>query len=370
MNIPSSKRLPPNPRVLIIRFSSLGDVVKCTGLPRQIKAAYPDARITFLTSDSFLPIIADHPHLDSAIGFHRREGATGLWRLARRLKREKFDLVVDVHRSPRSRLLGWWLGAPRTAYSKRTWQRLLLIQWGINTYRQPPGKEADFLAAVAPWGVADDGLGTYIHLAPLDRKGRLSQKFAAELSVLDGWRSQGVPVAGLAPVAAWDLKRWPPAHVRGWMEGFIRRTGGGIVLFGGPGDKDLPPLAQGLERHVLVLAGKTSLLESAWFAAKTDVCVANDTGMSHIAEAVGRDVVALFGPTSRELGYFPVRPTSRVVELPLRCRPCSRNGGGRCRHPVEKACLEWITPAMVLEAVEQTLQSGPKPQPTPAQSTP
>ena len=107
------------------------------------------------------------------------------------------------------------------------------------------------------------------------------------------------------------------------------------------------------------MAGRTGLLESAYVASRLDVMVANDTGMSHIAEAVGTDVIALFGPTSRELGYFPSRPTSRVLELPLPCRPCTRMGEGRCTHPLDRACLTRITPADVLGAVRAHIEGRP-----------
>jgi ADP-heptose:LPS heptosyltransferase len=73
--------------------------------------------------------------------------------------------------------------------------------------------------------------------------------------------------------------------------------------------------------------------------------------MTHLAEAVGTDVVTLYGPTSRELGYYPVRPTSRALELPLACRPCTRMGEGACHHPLKKACLVGITPQAVLNHV-------------------
>jgi heptosyltransferase-2 len=73
--------------------------------------------------------------------------------------------------------------------------------------------------------------------------------------------------------------------------------------------------------------------------------------MTHLAEAAGRDVITLYGPTSRELGYYPVRPGSFAVELPLPCRPCTRMGEGRCTHPRHLACLEGIEPAQVLERV-------------------
>ena len=153
---PASHKLPAAPRILIIRFSSLGDVVKCTALPRLIRAAYPEARITMLTASDYVELIADNPHLFEAIGFNRREGMDGFRRLVKQLRREPYDLIADVHHSLRSRLLGLFLRGRRTRYGKRSLQRLLLLSFRINIYGEPKGKETDFLAGLRPYGVRDD----------------------------------------------------------------------------------------------------------------------------------------------------------------------------------------------------------------------
>lgn len=352
------ERLPEDARILIVRFSSLGDVVKCTALPRLIRRRYPRARITFVTSEAHLELIRDNPHIERAIGFERRTGPGGLLRLARELGGARFDLVADVHASLRSRVLRALIRAPRTAYGKRTLQRFLLIQFRWNTYRRAYGKEEDFLAGLRPYGIEDDGLGSELHLERLEGDPTLAERFAPELARLRHWRERGLPVLGVAPVAAWELKRWPMAHFRTLLERYVAATGGGVLVFGGARDTEAAALAEGLQPHALSLVGRTSHLESAWFAAKTDLMLANDTGMSHIAEAVGRDAVVLFGPTARELGYFPVRPGSRVLERPLPCRPCTRTGQGRCTHPLRKACLVGITPEAVLAVVREKLGHG------------
>ncbi|MDH5751773.1 MAG: glycosyltransferase family 9 protein, partial [Deltaproteobacteria bacterium] len=181
----------------------------------------------------------------------------------------------------------------------------------------------------------------------------------------------GLPVLGAAPVAAWPLKCWSPEKWREALTGFLRDTGGALLLFGGPGDAHVGQLAEALKKvapgasrtstegditpRVLSLAGNTTMLQSAWFASQCDLMVSHDTGMSHISEAVGRRVLVLFGPTSRELGYFPVRKDSRTLERPLGCRPCTRTGQGRCRHPWNGACLEGISANTVQSAIMEGL---------------
>ncbi len=351
-----TRALPAEARVLIIRFSSLGDLVKCTALPRLIKAACPRARITMVTSLEYLELIEDNPHLETAIGFDRRAGAGELFRLVGRLRAARFDLVVDVHRSLRSRIITALLGAPRTAYGKRTLQRYLLINFRWNTYRwntnrAPRGKEEDFLAGLLPYGVTGDGRGTELHPKRAGARPELRRRLKLELARIARWRKAGRPILGIAPIAAWELKRWPLDSFRALMREFARRTGGGIVVFGGPGDLDAEALLEGHGEHGVSLVGRTSHLESAYFASLTDLVVSNDTGMTHLSEAAGTNVIALYGPTSRELGYYPVRRGSVALEAPLDCRPCTRTGKGSCSHPLRKACMLAITPEQVLAQV-------------------
>jgi ADP-heptose:LPS heptosyltransferase len=289
--------------------------------------------------------------VDQAIGFRREEGLAGIRRLSNSLRADGVDLVADVHRSLRSRVLTRLLGRPGVDYSKRTLQRWLLIQWGIGTYRSPMGKEVDFLAGLLPYGVRDDGLGTQLFLGRVAADPALGQRLGRELDTLQAWHEKKLPILGIAPVAAWDLKRWPMAHFRQLALRFLASTGGGIVVFGGPGDADADGLATELGGQAFSLVGRCSLLESAYFASLTALVVANDTGMTHLAEAAGTDVVTLYGPTSRELGYYPTRPASVAIERALPCRPCTRMGEGRCTHPLPMACLVGIAPEEVLRHV-------------------
>jgi len=350
--------LGPDARIVLIRFGSLGDVVKCTALPRLIKAAYPRCHLTFVTSAGYLELIADNPHIDRPLALPPGGGWAGLRALAGDLRRGGIDLIVDVHRSLRSRLLCRLAGAPVVSYSKRSLQRWLLIYFRVNTYDRPRGKEEDFLAPLAPLGIRDDGQGTRLHLARIAADGALQARLSDAFDTLRRWRAAGRPILGVAPVAAWELKCWPMEHFRALVSAFISRTGGAVVVFGGAGDAEAHALADGRAADVLSLVGRTTHLESAYFASLTDLVVANDTGMTHLAEAAGRDVIALYGPTSRELGYYPTRPGSLALERPLPCRPCTRMGEGRCTHPLHKACLVGIAPAAVLDEVLRKLPCG------------
>ena len=349
-------RFPESVRILIIRFGSLGDVVKTTALPRQIKKSYPMAWVGLLTSIRYRHLVDKHPCLDWVCGFDRETGLMGLFKLVKELKRLEIDVIVDVHKSLRSRVLTSLMRAQTVPYTKRTLQRFLLIQFGWNTYSGTLGKEHDFLAGLAPHGVRNDGEGTLIGLDGVGRKLSSTPATSEILQWIRTREEKAMPLLGLAPMAAWKLKQWPINHFRRLAELYIKATGGAVVVFGGSDDVEARALARSIGDECLDVVGKTSLLQSAYMAAQVTVLVANDSGMAHITEAVGKDVIVLYGPTSRELGYYPTRPGSIAMEAKLRCRPCSKMGNNRCYHPREKHCLESITPEMVLERILERLE--------------
>jgi heptosyltransferase-2 len=173
----------------------------------------------------------------------------------------------------------------------------------------------------------------------------------------------GHALVALAPGAAHATKRWP-------LDSWIRlgrrlvETGADVVVLGGPEDAEVATavaagaragLATDGERRVASAAGKLSLQESGAVIKRAAALVSGDTGVMHMATGVGTPVVALFGPTVRQFGFFPYRAErAAVVELPLGCRPCSAHGGPRC--PLgHHRCLRDISPEMVYDALCRAL---------------
>ncbi|HXF95638.1 MAG TPA: glycosyltransferase family 9 protein, partial [Gemmatimonadales bacterium] len=158
----------------------------------------------------------------------------------------------------------------------------------------------------------------------------------------------GVPLAALAPGAAHATKRWPIAHWAALAER-LRAEGLAPVVVGGPDDRgaaeQLAPLAE-------VAAGVFTLQETGALLAHARIAVSGDTGVMHMATGVGTPVVALFGPTVEQFGFFPYRGPAVVVQRDLPCRPCSATGSARC--PLgHHRCLRDITPAEVVAAIQR-----------------
>jgi heptosyltransferase-2 len=162
------------------------------------------------------------------------------------------------------------------------------------------------------------------------------------------------PILGLAPGARWDTKRWPPERFAALVGDFRRRTAAAIRVFLGPREAGWFPgsaLAAALDRLAGVeIVREQPLAAVARGLAGCAVTLTNDSGLLHLSEAVGTPVVALFGPTVRAFGYVPTLTASRLLEIELGCRPCSRNGRRPCWRG-DLACLTGLETGHVLAAV-------------------
>jgi heptosyltransferase-2 len=141
----------------------------------------------------------------------------------------------------------------------------------------------------------------------------------------------GEKYVALAPGAKWPMKRWGEKKYLELSRRLVENHHFRVVLLGDENDRSLSTrIETELGKRCVNVAGRTSVLESAAYIKRCEVFVGNDSGLMHLAEAVDCPVVAVFGPTVEAFGYFPALPSSKVIELDLECRPCSRNGGRDC----------------------------------------
>jgi heptosyltransferase-2 len=160
-------------------------------------------------------------------------------------------------------------------------------------------------------------------------------------------------IVAVAPGAAHATKRWPVEHWRALVARNLE-SGAAVVIVGGPGDADLgAALAGPGEGRVVSAAGIFGLQGTGALLQRARVVVSGDTGMMHMASAVGAPVVGLFGPTVEAFGFFPYTRRASVLELPLPCRPCTAQGSSRC--PLgHHRCMIDIQPNAVYEALRRT----------------
>jgi heptosyltransferase-2 len=323
--------------ILLVRFSSIGDVLLTTPLVRSLRARHPDARLVFVTKRAMAPLMANNPYLSDLVTL---EPGEPLRSLVRRLVALDPTHGLDLHGSLRSTALRLLVRCPWRGYSKRKLARAVLVSTKIDLYgRGVPVAERYFEAATG-LDVRPDGAPPEFFLGTEAREH--AQHWLAEQGVGEA------PFAVLAPGAAHFTKRWPLARWRAAAED-LRERGYTVVTVGGPADR---ALGEALGPVAANAAGACSLQETGALLARARVAITGDTGVMHMATGVGTPVVALFGPTVRQFGFSPYRGASVVLERALDCRPCSVMGGPRCPMGHHR-CLVDIAPEDVASAVER-----------------
>ncbi len=334
--------------ILVIRFSSLGDLVLTTPLYRELKRAFPLARLTLLTSSVQGRVLDNNPHLDRVIHHRRGESWSELQELAAALQRENYDLVYDAHRSLRSRWIVWRLTAfglrriPEVwGIDKRTLRRQLRVFRKMFRSREEISQRSQWLLP----------LKHHTHLRLEEHTELFPGKDEVE-KVREVMLSHGLKhgsFIGVGPSAYHPLKCWPLDHYSALISELLE-WGWKVALVGGKEEPEPELLENEFSGSIVNLAGALTPLESAELLRHAKRVVTNDSSVVHLAEAVGTAVLALFGPTVGAFGYGPFLPQSVLVETEheLRCRPCSTDGRGLCSNPHTLECLKSISPRQVL----------------------
>jgi heptosyltransferase-2 len=320
--------MPPGPRVLIVRFSSLGDVVLTTPLLRAIRARHPQADLTFVVRSRYADLLAGNPAVTRVVATAPGEP---LGALVRRLGSATFDACVDLQNSPRSWRFRRLLGGTWGVVDRRRLARLALIWLGVDNYRGHTHAVERFFEAARALDVHPDG-------RPAEVFPTADDEAQAAALIPEG-------AVALVPGARWANKRWPAAHWRALAHRLVAR---GVKLVA-VGSEDERPLLSGpgvIDAYGLPLRATAAVLRRA------RLVVANDSGLMHLATAVGRPVIVLVGPTVEAFGYFPYRVPSRVLGRALSCRPCTPSGSDHCPLGHHRCMIE-IAPDEVATAVER-----------------
>ena len=302
-------------KILVLRFSSIGDIVLTTPVVRQLKTQVPGAQVHFATKPAYRGLLEANPYVDK---IHVLAGS--LSELVRELRAERFDFIVDLHNNLRTRLIRWQLpGVLGQAFDKLNWQKWLLVNAKVN--RLPPVHIVDrYRAAAAPLGIRDDGGGLDYFIPP-------AQEVEVATALPSGFRPG--QYAAVAIGAQHATKRLPVEKLIELVQNLAPRP---VVLLGGPEDESTG--------HVIELAtaslifngcGQFSLHQSASLLRQAQFVVSHDTGLMHIASAFKKPVFSVWGNTVPQFGMYPYRTRFEVLEvLGLPCRPCSKIGFAKC----------------------------------------
>jgi len=336
-------------KILVVRLSSIGDIILTTPLLRSLRTTYPEAQITFLIKKQYEELLAVSPYVDELITFDKKEGLAGLKKIKRYLRDQRFDIYLDIHKNWRSHYLRFCLHAGKTtSYQKMIFKRTLLIWFKINLFKHIKPVYQRYFDSVKDFGILYDGLGTEIHV-PAGK----SEKVRNMLS--EKGYEFNTPLVIICPSATYFNKRWNPEGFVETARHLIREKSAFVIIHGGKEDSGLCNIiADTIGSRAASMAGLLSLSESAALLQFSTVVIANDSGLLHLAQSQKRPVVGIYGATTRELGYFPVDQNSTVIETDLSCRPCTHNGLDKCPKKHFR-CMNDISTDKVIKAALQYL---------------
>ena len=329
-----------NYKFLIIRFSSIGDVILTTPLVRCLRTKFPGAQIDFLVKKEFAVVLSGNPHINTIITFDKNDNRNELKRIRMHIIFSRYSVVFDIQKNIRSMLICAGSRTGVIGFSKKILARILLIRFKLNIYKEIKPVYLRYFEAVETLGVVYDGKGTEV-FPSIEESDKISEILKQNNIVSE------IPILVIAPGAQWENKRWPADGFAKASDTFCKQNGAFPVLIGGPGDVEICNQVQSvMKTPSLNLSGKLSLMGSASLLGMAKMVFTNDTGMLHMAQAMKTAVVAVYGPTTRELGFFPLPENSRVAEIEISCRPCTQKGLHSCPKKHFR-CMNDLKPEMV-----------------------
>lgn len=300
--------MPEIKKILVIRFSSFGDIVLSFPFISSLKKTFPGADITFLTKDKFTELLEMNKDIASILSYKNES----LHDLRKLLKEKNFDLIFDIHRNLRSVFSTALLKPEIIRYRKGTLKKLLLVLFKINLIRDVVPVYRRYLSALHNIRFQDDF------------------KFAPAGLVFGKEPLINEPAVLIAPSSKHFSKTLPKEY---FAEIIKNIKGHKIILTGdnSEADKSVCGYLESLSGDTINFCGKTDYrtLANLIYCSKLVIC--NDSGVLHMAEALDKKIIAFFGSTVREFGFFPQLSSTVVFENNnLKCRPCTHIGKDRC----------------------------------------
>ncbi len=347
---------PPTPgRILIIKPSSLGDIVHALPVLSALRQSYPKAHIAWMVASSFRSLLDGHPLLDEVIPFDRarygrmwRDPGAGLafWRFVREVRSRRFDLILDLQGLMRSGLLSLFSGARRRIGFSDAREGA----WCCYTHRVNPGARGVHAVEKNLRVLAALGLPAHVPQFPL-HVGAADRQVAHRLLAQAGLEP-GREFIAVMPGTRWSSKLWPLEHLAGLIDALHAEQEARCVLFGAPDETGLAETVRGACRSLpLDLVGRTNLPELTALLSQARLAISNDSGPMHIAAALGTPLVALFGPTN-PARTGPYSRAARLARHSVPCAPCLRRVCPLKHHE----CMRGLTVEQVLAQVRETLR--------------
>ena len=321
-------------RILVIRFSSLGDILLTTPFLRVLQKKAPTARIDYLVKAIFIDAVKLNPNLHEIFAWQTKEE---LEKVVVELKSKKYDFVIDLQNNFRSKRVVSRLGIDSFAFKKPNLKKFLLVQLKLNLLKDKTPIPKKYIEVVPELEMDNFGLELFL---PENIKIEIESK---------------KNVIGLAPGAFHYTKRWPIEYYAE-LGDMLKKDGFEIVIFGGKSDREIcNKLGKKIEGS-RDLSNDNQLFSTAADMKKCKLIVCNDSGLMHTATSVGVPVVSIFGSTVKEFGFAPFGVKSLIIENNnLSCRPCTHIGKATCSKKHFK-CMVELSAEMVHKEIKKFMR--------------
>lgn len=322
-------------KFLIIRFSSIGDIVLTSPVVRCLKTQYPGAEVHFLTKKRNADLLQANPYIDK---IQLYDGSIS--NLISDLKAEKYDYIIDLHNNLRSLAVKFSLNAQSYSFNKLNFRKLLFTRFGINT--MPDKHIVDrAMETLRSFNIENDGKGLDYFIPDGD-------EFLQE-ELPENFRSGYI---ALVLAGTYTTKKIPVAKYRNLISG----SNVPFVLLGGKSERILASeILDWNTGNVVDFTGQLRINQSASLVKNARLVISNDTGLMHIAAAFRKKILSVWGNTSPEFGMYPYLPGkgSEMIEVKgLACRPCSKLGYRKCPKKHFR-CMNDIQEDKIIDWVKQ-----------------
>ena len=299
-------------KFLIIRFSSIGDIVLTSPLVRILKQQVKGAEIHYLTKENFAFISKNNPYIDKTIAFD------GNWnKMIKDLEQESYDHIIDLHNNIRTQRIKKYLAIPSFTFDKLNVKKWIYVNLKKNLL---PNKNIvdRYLDTISVFDVKNDNKGLDYFIPD-------TEKYEIEAAIKKHDFFDVIVIGG-----TYFTKQIPVNKI---VE-LINKSDTPFVLLGGKEDiAKAKEIIAKLNKSVFDLVGKINLNQSASVIQQARAVVTSDTGLMHIAAAFNKPILSLWGNTVPEFGMYPYLPhsDSKIFEIKLSCRPCSKIGFNKCK---------------------------------------
>lgn len=339
-------------KILIIRMSSIGDIVLTFPFIRLLRKRFPEAQIDFVVKKEYKELIKANKNISNIFSFDSQKGFDELKKLKVKIKKERYKYIFDIHRNLRSYYLRKFSGADKVfLYRKYRIRRWLLISLKLNLFKSIVPVYKSFINSAKRIGLVDDngGFDFIIDKINLDNV----DEFLRKENI-----SNDEYIVGLCPGAGYERKCWTVDGFSKIGKFFVKEFNATILILGDESDYQKGEMIrEAVGNKVYNFCGALLIMESSALISKCSLIITNDNGLMHIAEALNKKLVAIFGATVEEFGYFPVNVNSVVVQRMLLCRPCSNNGWKEC-YKKNVECLRDISSEDVKNACLNLISNG------------